>query len=600
MLLFYLSCFATGQNNGLYQKDSLQAVTEPDLQVTETILADSLAQLASTKQGEEKLSAIYDLVKFYAGTEKALHYMNMLEQEALRYGDDSFVGAAYMLKTMYYLELPNPDSLRWWGAISKEYSLQHKRYDRYFMVEGYLIQSYINNGDYKLAQFRIGQMLMKALEWRNIDGEMTAYEIMAMAYIAAKQPGEAIEPLKKAIGLLNKYAPDRKLFLNDYYLLLVQVLVESKNYTQALEYTAQWEQLLDNFDATKKGTEYENLSVDDQRIVMEANRSMCYTATGQTALSKQSLDKAAAFSQSQEIAAAFLQPFYHANVVYNRGQNNNQQAIAYLDKMIRFAMDNQQDVPWIDFQLIRSDILADMGQHEEAYNLRRQMNQRNDSLNTLLFPQQVQEIRTIYEVDKIEAEAKMKEVQYRNRLTLILTVAILSLLALAVIGYFYRKKQVAYRELVRKGQQWAEIIPPEDICTNPEEDEAVSPDESPGNGPDLSDVAVMEQVEQLMKEKKLYTNTELTLDTLSNTIGINRYYLSKAVNRCSGKSFTAYINEHRIKEAIRLMSDKKTNNLSIDGIAYESGFADRTNFYRVFKKMTGLPPATFRSNLQAN
>ena len=55
---------------------------------------------------------------------------------------------------------------------------------------------------------------------------------------------------------------------------------------------------------------------------------------------------------------------------------------------------------------------------------------------------------------------------------------------------------------------------------------------------------------------------------------INRTYLSRAINNCSGKNFNVYINEFRIKEAIKLMSadDKK---FSLEGFAFETGFNER-------------------------
>lgn len=107
----------------------------------------------------------------------------------------------------------------------------------------------------------------------------------------------------------------------------------------------------------------------------------------------------------------------------------------------------------------------------------------------------------------------------------------------------------------------------------------------------------MEEVEQLMNEKMLYTNADLSLDMLASELGLDRRHLSGAINVCSGKNFYAYLNEYRVKEAIRIMSDAGNKNLTIDAIAFDSGFNDRKTFHRVFKQFTGLTPGAFRDSL---
>jgi len=46
------------------------------------------------------------------------------------------------------------------------------------------------------------------------------------------------------------------------------------------------------------------------------------------------------------------------------------------------------------------------------------------------------------------------------------------------------------------------------------------------------------------------------------------------------------------------LSEKNTQIYSIEGIAFEAGFSDRRNFYRLFKKMTGLSPTQFVNHLK--
>jgi len=68
------------------------------------------------------------------------------------------------------------------------------------------------------------------------------------------------------------------------------------------------------------------------------------------------------------------------------------------------------------------------------------------------------------------------------------------------------------------------------------------------------------------------------------------------VSRCTGKTFKTWLNEYRIKEAVRLLSDKDNPNISIETVAWDAGFNDRKTFHRIFKSTTGLSPTDFKKN----
>lgn len=45
------------------------------------------------------------------------------------------------------------------------------------------------------------------------------------------------------------------------------------------------------------------------------------------------------------------------------------------------------------------------------------------------------------------------------------------------------------------------------------------------------------------------------------------------------------------------MSDPDNAEFTVDAVAFDAGFNDRKNFYKVFKLVTGLSPTKFRRNL---
>lgn len=109
---------------------------------------------------------------------------------------------------------------------------------------------------------------------------------------------------------------------------------------------------------------------------------------------------------------------------------------------------------------------------------------------------------------------------------------------------------------------------------------------------------IFTQIEVFISEHKSYLNTELSLKTLSEESEIAEHLLSKAINIKANMHFFDYINSYRIKEACRLLADKEVNKLySIEGLAMQCGFKNKTSFNKAFKKFTGKTPSEFRVGL---
>ena len=202
-------------------------------------------------------------------------------------------------------------------------------------------------------------------------------------------------------------------------------------------------------------------------------------------------------------------------------------------------------------------------------------------------------------------EEKTQSNAYK-RTTLLVSVSLAIIFVSFCLTFVYaRRTRSAYRSLVLRSQHWAGIEipdhpPPQDDDTDTGQEDTNEPYEKEKERPadlfDSADTAIMKEIERLMSEEKSYREITLSVDSLAHKLGVKRYYISEAINHCTKMSFNAFVNEYRIKEAIRLLSEKENEAIPIDDIAFNSGFNDRKNFYRVFKKMTGLSPSGFRNN----
>lgn len=98
-------------------------------------------------------------------------------------------------------------------------------------------------------------------------------------------------------------------------------------------------------------------------------------------------------------------------------------------------------------------------------------------------------------------------------------------------------------------------------------------------------------VRSLMEAKHLYRDPDLNLDRLARKVVIPARQISTAINRATGKNVSQYVNEFRIAEACRLLTD---TDKSVTAIMLEVGFQTKSNFNREFRRVTDMTPLQWR------
>ncbi|WP_294590873.1 helix-turn-helix domain-containing protein [uncultured Bacteroides sp.] len=104
------------------------------------------------------------------------------------------------------------------------------------------------------------------------------------------------------------------------------------------------------------------------------------------------------------------------------------------------------------------------------------------------------------------------------------------------------------------------------------------------------------RLEKLIEENEFYRKGDLTLQDLVQLVGSNRTYLSDYFNKVLNTTFYNYINKLRI-EKISLPLLREQSELTIENIAFQSGFNSISTFRRAFYKETGMTPKEYRRNI---
>ncbi len=102
------------------------------------------------------------------------------------------------------------------------------------------------------------------------------------------------------------------------------------------------------------------------------------------------------------------------------------------------------------------------------------------------------------------------------------------------------------------------------------------------------------KLQSLMKDEKLYHDSELRLEKLAEKLNVSRHSLSQVINEQLGMSFFEYLNHLRIEEACYLLTNTTRKELNISEIVFSVGFNNKVSFNNTFKKVTGKTPSEFR------
>lgn len=96
---------------------------------------------------------------------------------------------------------------------------------------------------------------------------------------------------------------------------------------------------------------------------------------------------------------------------------------------------------------------------------------------------------------------------------------------------------------------------------------------------------------KLMKEKRPYLETNLTLNNLADKLEIPPHHLSQIINQFETQNFNDFVNKYRVQEFIERAS--KDKHFSFLALALDSGFNSKSTFNAVFRKHKGMSPSQF-------
>lgn len=328
----------------------------------------------------------------------------------------------------------------WEKQLSPELEKQ-KRYDVLFPLKMMAVRALISEGNISLAINKANSMYIKAKAINCPFGIALALRALGNTYLSSATPQAAIESYEESISIMQKISN------NDSYLkttLFQMILIKLKN-KQMSDTEEDIEQL--EYLCTKEP----DLPSD---FYLSCSYAYYYIQTN-------NLTKALEYLKQMELLCEkYPYPYYHGLINYMYAayyieSKEYAKALNQYDNLLSITKDKGVSKQ-VELLRERVKVLVLMGRNQEACNVYEQINHRKDSLDAKNYLRQINELHTLYQIDKNELEYinKQKTLYYWSS-TIILIIVLLIIVA---IWYIKRSnKRLIHSQLeLEKAKKQAE------------------------------------------------------------------------------------------------------------------------------------------------
>lgn len=247
------------------------------------------------------------------------------------------------------------------------------------------------------------------------------------------------------------------------------------------------------------------------------------------------------------------------------------------------------------------------GQYDRALEWQRRFQAESDSLFNTDKERSLSDLRLKYDTERRENEIKEVKLNLlqktKKEQLLIISLIGVFLMALFLVYFIWRRNRFyativhQYKARIRREKQMQEKLRELEVKNSGEtEDNQDEPQKkySMSSLTEEKSTNLFSRLEKLMREESIYRDNFLTKEKVADVLGTNRTYLSQIINQQTSFTFTQYINEYRINEAVKLISDPE-NQIPLKAISSEVGFSSMTTFYKAFQNIVGMTPSQYKN-----
>lgn len=354
------------------------------------------------------------------------------------------------------------------------------------------------------------------------------------------------------------------------------------------------------------------------------NQAYIAMASGNMSMSEYYFQKAMAYSSESKLPTMYyVGPLVELSKLSIQ-KGNYRMAISYLETACDSVSKMQNKDRLVSIFQTMSDAYKKMGNADSADAYRRRYLAMSDSIFNV--SQFNLANGKLFEYENKENQRRIDSLMSQNYMQLVIIVIfVIFAIAVTLLYLALRRKtrnlQDAQKMLVSKNEElmasasnskkllnsYVEALDRNEEKESPEtiikETENVTDRDDKTKDDHRSEIALNEEqrnrllnsITKVLDDVEVISHSDFNLQMLAEMVNSNTKYVSWIINKTYNKNFKTLLNEYRIREACRRLTDREHyGNMTIQAIYEELGYNSAASFIQAFKKVNGMTPSVYQ------
>ena len=390
--------------------------------------------LNAAEENKETLSldTLYTLAQEHVQQQVGFMYTTRLLEEARRQ-KDSYQEANAMFCYVRYYYSKNPDSLYFWMQKALPLFLEQKRLVEYFRMKAWYIYVLTRSKKNEEALKYVTRLKEEAGTLKFPEGMEMANQALADFYLSNNLEEEGVALYEEVINSMEmRNAP-----LIKRVNIIRQLMNKSTNLEKKMKYTHRLEEYIKI--CKEKGIEWldnEN-SLYYLEYVVHRHYAILYIAEDKLPEALKHLKQAEEYIRKYEMYSytTELQMIYGA---YYKQSKQYNRALAVYDSLLPVWRERRTMQVYLEMLQDKADVLFESGRDKAASLAYKEYAFLNDSLSKVRFYQELAEMKTQHEVDKLELKNRQMDLEVAQAHSHLLQMgggAVFLLILCCLLGY---------------------------------------------------------------------------------------------------------------------------------------------------------------------
>lgn len=321
-----------------------------------------------------------------------------------------------------YYNRMNPDSLMYWADKLDDLALKHEYYKIFFDSYSLVCFWELYDKNYDSALDKANRLYQLAKDVDSANGMIASYETIGLIYMETFRYVEAIKSYKEGLKLQRQQKNPRYAYQFQFMSYIIESYLKLKDYKGA---EAALKEAYELIEKCKTNEVY--FPVERCLWLLD-----CYNVEMYVALKMP--EKAEAYiisaNKYKDIDDFYVFCYYHlVSASYFQSLGDYNQALENVDKVLSQTGDD-----YLPALKMKAELLLNAGKEQDAALLYHKSVNLIDSTYNESMSKQINQLRTIHEVDKLELKNKQIELETgRYKLTVTIVLVVVLFLALVVI-----------------------------------------------------------------------------------------------------------------------------------------------------------------------